>query len=214
MAAGDLVFDVGANLGNRSKVFVRLGARVVAVEPQQECAEFLQRAFAQTPDFHLVRRALGASVGEAEIMIADAHTLSSLSAKWVQAVRESGRFSEIEWNRRETARVDTLDNLIAEFGSPVFVKIDVEGFEKEVVEGLSKRVKALSLEFTHEYLESTFSCIEHLCNLGEPRFNYCIGETMEFVLTEWVTAAEIRKELESLSGLVFGDLYARYDAHD
>lgn len=42
--SGDLVFDVGANVGNRTAVFLRLGARVVAVEPHASCvAELTNR---------------------------------------------------------------------------------------------------------------------------------------------------------------------------
>ena len=45
---GDVVFDVGANKGNRTVIFLELGAKVVAVEPQKECYEHLTKRFGDT----------------------------------------------------------------------------------------------------------------------------------------------------------------------
>src|SRR5262245_14387061 len=79
MQPGELCFDVGANIGNRVKVFLRCGARVVAVEPQRRCARILRRAFRRAPAFTLVEKAVGAEPGRAEIRLGDADILSSLS---------------------------------------------------------------------------------------------------------------------------------------
>ncbi len=211
--AGDLVFDVGANLGNRAKVFSRLGAIVVAVEPQTVCTDFLVSVFRDKANFHLVRKALGASTGQAEILICDkAHVISSLSPEWVRSVKESGRFSEYNWNRRETVCIDTLDNLVAQYGRPTFIKIDVEGFEDKVVSRLSTPVRALSMEFTPEFMESTFRCIEHLSRIGDFRFQMSLGESMRFTLPGWVKAEEIRRALSAVPLTAFGDLYARFNS--
>ncbi|MDP7014212.1 MAG: FkbM family methyltransferase [Pirellulaceae bacterium] len=209
VAAGDIVFDVGANLGNRAKIFSKLGATVVAIEPQGECADFLRMAFRHAANFHLVRKALGASPGQAEMLVCNAHTISSLSPEWVRRVKESGRFEDYEWDRTEAVQIDTLDNLIAEYGRPAFIKIDVEGFEDQVVAGLSTPVRAISLEFAPEYIEGTHRCIEHLCRIGECRFQVSLGESMEFLLPNWVTAEEVRSTLAEMPPMAFGDLYAR-----
>ena len=211
VAPGDLVFDVGANFGNRAKVFSRLGAVVVAVEPQTACADFLLSVFQDTADFHLVRKALGASAGQAEMLISNARAISSLSPDWVRSVTESGRFAEYEWNRTETVSIDTLDNLMGHYGCPAFVKIDVEGFEDQVVSGLSTPVGALSMEFTPEFMQGTLRCIAHLCRIGDCRFQVSLGESMEFALPNWVTAEEVTRALSEVSSTGFGDLYARFN---
>lgn len=205
---GDLVFDVGANLGNRSKIFTRLQARVVAVEPQTQCGDFLLSVFGDTPGFHLVRKALGRTPGQAEMFVSDAHTVSSLSREWVRSVSESGRFPEVRWDRKQKVQVDTLDNLIAEFGRPQFIKIDVEGFEDQVLAGLSTTVPALSLEFTPEYLQSTSACIDHLMSLGNYRFQLSLGESLELELGEWVSADAMKQTLAAVPAEAFGDVYA------
>ena len=212
IASGDVVFDVGANVGNRAKIFSKLGAVVIAVEPQTACSDFLHVVFKDTDNFHLVRKALGASVGQAEMLISSAHVLSSLSPDWVQSVKDCGRFAECNWDRKEVVAIDTLDNLISQYGWPAFVKIDVEGFEEQVISGLSAPVGALSIEFVPEYMESTLRCIDHLYQIGDFRFQLSLGESMEFLLPEWKTAEDIKIALSEVPPKSFGDLYARFNA--
>jgi FkbM family methyltransferase len=208
---GDRVFDVGANVGNRTKVFLRLGARVVAVEPQPECADLLAEAFRGEPRLTIVREALGRSPGSAEMKLSDTTTISSLSPGWIEAVRGSGRFAQFQWDRTVTVPVTTLDRLIEREGRPAFMKIDVEGYEREVLEGLSAPVDALSFEFTPEWLESAFACVAHLEGLGMRRFNLSLGESLRLESPAWLGAAELRSRLSSMRGdrSVFGDVYAR-----
>lgn len=210
LSPGSLVIDVGANLGNRTKIFWKLGASVVAVEPQPVCAEFLRSVFAHKPRFTLVEAALGAEPGRAEMMISSALTISSLSPEWVKAVRDSGRFRDTEWDRTATVAVETLDGVIARCGPPAFIKIDVEGFEDQVLAGLSQRVSALSIEFTPEFEQGTRRCIEYLTRLGEVRFQFSRGESMQFSLDEWVDQTALLRFLADVPADTFGDIYARF----
>jgi hypothetical protein len=152
---------------------------------------------------------MGAAPGTAEMFISNASTISSLSKDWIESVEKTGRFTGCNWDQRETVAVDTLDNLIAEFGRPDFIKIDVEGFEDQVLSGLSTAAEALSLEFTPEYIDSTFRCIDHLESLAEYRYQLAIGEDMDFRLPNWLDAARIKEVLREVSGDQFGDIYAR-----
>jgi FkbM family methyltransferase len=122
----DLVFDVGANLGNRSKVFLELGAKVVAFEPQPYCAAILNEGLGHLESFHLETFALGGQRGKERLFISETHTLSSMSLDWIAAVKKSGRFSQIRWDQSATVRVETLDEMISKHGLPSFIKIDVE----------------------------------------------------------------------------------------
>jgi len=124
LSPGDLCFDVGANIGNRVKIFLQLGARVVAVEPQRECARVLEAVFGHHPQFTLVEKALGETEGHAEMMIGDADATSSLSKEWIAVVVKSGRFADLRWGRARTVAMTTLDQLVAEYGTPAFVKIE------------------------------------------------------------------------------------------
>jgi FkbM family methyltransferase len=212
LGRGDLCFDVGANLGNRSKVFLHLGARVVAVEPQSECARVLAAAFGREVSFTLVEQALGAEAGTGTIRIPEASTIASMSTEWVDAVQESGRFAGYHWDREQSVAVTTLDALIATHGVPSFVKIDVEGFEGQVVRGLSQPVGVMSLEFTPERIGDTFDAIAHLATLGQVELNYAMGEAMRLELDTWTDPGNLKRlfEASSFNAEDFGDVYVRF----
>ncbi len=155
-------------------------------------------------------KALGSAEGEAEMFISNVSTLSSMNQSWIRRVQNSGRFVRYRWPKKVKVPVTTLDHLIRQYGAPVFCKIDVEGYEVEVLRGLSHPINAVGFEFTHEMIESTYRCIQILSALGSYRFNYSLGESMEMALNTWVDAGEIRSVLAGLKGrLLWGDVYAR-----
>lgn len=209
MGPGDLVFDVGANLGRRTRTFLALGARVVAVEPQPVLAQTIERRNAGNPRLEVVASAVGAEPGEAEMFLGDTHMLGTLSAEWIERVQSSGRFQEERWTRTVRVPVTTLDLLVARHGTPGFCKIDVEGFEWEVVRGLSRPVRALSFEFVPES-PAIARCVRHLEGLGPYRFNYSMAEGMTLELAEWVPGDQVLARIEAMEkGNDWGDVYAR-----
>jgi FkbM family methyltransferase len=208
---GDLVFDIGANVGDRVDVFLRLGARVVAVEPQAHCVETLRARGRDEPSLAVVAKAVGAEEGHASMYVGEVDTLTTLSPRWIETTQASGRFSAYRWDEPRDVEVTTLDRLIDEFGVPAFCKIDVEGFESQVLAGLTQPMPALSFEFVREALENARACVETLDGLGDARFNYSLGAKMELVLTQAVSGHELLSMLESLPDrLAMGDVYASF----
>ena len=209
--ANDLCFDVVANMGTRVKVFRKLGARVVAVEPQPFCLSFLEKEYGRDEEVYLVESALGAEEGEAELHLSDAHTLSSMSEEWLKAVKASNRFGKARLQETITVPVTTLDMLVEQHGEPSFVKIDVEGYEREVLAGLSRALPCLSVEFTPECSQRTIDCIDRMADLGDYRFNYGLGEPSSLALSTWLDLGEIKQELAKFEGNLqtFGDIYGR-----
>lgn len=207
-----LVFDVGANVGNRSKIFLKMGCRVAAVEPQAECARMLRACYGGKGRLEVIEKALGSSEGEAEMRVASIDTLSSLSPDWIDAVQRSGRFAGFEWDQKRKVKTTTLDRLIEDYGKPAFIKIDVEGFDLEVVRGLSRPVEALSPEFSPETMEKTVECMRHLSSLDRLEANFSAGESMRFLRDEWFSMDEMRAVLNSYRDdmQLFGDVYLRF----
>lgn len=211
---GSLCFDVGAHIGDRTALLLRLGARVVAVEPQGTCQDKLQRLFGRDPAFALVGEAVGAEPGEAELRWPPGgRPLASLSREWTERVRATGRFGDLEWSAVERVPVTTLDELIERFGLPDFCKIDVEGYEAEVIDGLSRPIPALSVEFTPEHLEATERAVTRLDELGSYRFNYSLGEALVLAERTWLDADALLERLRRFAddSAVFGDVYARLE---
>jgi len=205
---GDLVFDIGANLGNRTKVFHQLGARVVAFEPQRKCFEFLKSMFHGISTVQIVRHALGRSPSTGELCCGQNHTIASLSQNWIAAVKDSRRFGTHEWASRESIEITTLDCVIADMGPPRFIKIDVEGYEFEVLSGLSTPIDCLSVEFTPEYIENTHKCLDHMASLSAIEANLSLGESSQLG-DLWLSAQEMKNLLNCQDRAAWGDVYIR-----
>jgi len=214
VAAGDLCFDIGAHLGDRTATFRRLGARVIAVEPQPLLLTRLARRFGRDPGVALVAAALGAALGHGELAIDPMNpTIATLSHDFIRKAGASRGFRSARWRERATVEVMTLDALIAAHGLPAFCKIDVEGYEDAVLEGLSRPLPALSLEYLPAALEPALAAIARLERLGAYRFNRSPGESMRLHHSRWLNTAEIAAELRQIpceDGA--GDIYALLDA--
>lgn len=211
VGASDLVFDAGANMGNRSKIFRAIGATVVAFEPQSHCANFLAAAFSGDAGFTLEQAALSDSEGELTMHLSDAHVLSTLDTEWMERMNQGGRFAN-QWDKTEIVRVTTLDKAIEKHGIPAFIKIDVEGHEYSVLRGLSHPVKLLSLEFASESLDRIFQCVDHMDSLGKYEYRLSLGESMLFDAGPWASGDAIKAQLDAARNrdpLVWGDIYAR-----
>ena len=211
---GDLCFDVGAHLGSRVGAWVQMGARVVAVEPQPAFARLLRRMHGRQPRVTVVEAALGPESGEQVLMISSREpTVSTLSAAWATRMpRIRPSFARTSWDRRVVVPVTTLDALIAEHGVPAFCKIDVEGYDLAVLQGLSQPLAALSFEYIPPAWDLAIACMDRLTQLGPYTFNWSAGESMELALSGWVSAAELGERLQALPADSFpGDVYARLD---
>ena len=204
--AGELCFDVGANMGNRTAVLLGLGARVVCIEPQPACLTKLRKSFGKNPAVTIVAKALGAEEGQGELAVCEQEpTLSTLSDKW----RREGRFAKTnEWTKTVPIEITTLNHLIALYGRPVFCKIDVEGFEASVLRGLTTPIPFISFEFTREFLADAQTCVEHLLSLGPAVFNVSLAESMTPLWKDWVDGDALYKSLEDIKDAsLWGDIY-------
>lgn len=210
---GDLAFDIGSHVGDRIASFRRLGARVVALEPQPGPAGFIADLFGSDPAVTLVRAACGPAEGEIAFRINTANpTVSTASADFVAAARGAAGWEGQIWDREIKASMTTLDALIADHGAPAFVKVDVEGFEHQVLWGLTRPLPALSFEFTTIQRDVARACLHRLETLGPYRFDLALGESQTLVFGHMVNAADMVAHLENLDHSAnSGDVYAVLD---
>jgi FkbM family methyltransferase len=208
---GDLMFDVGAHVGNRSRAWMALGGRVVAAEPQEQCLRLLRRLYRRSPKMEIVPVALGESPGTVDLLVSSTHpTMSTTTESWIADLETSGLTRGVRWDSRSTVPMTTLDRLISQFGAPAFVKIDVEGAELEVLKGLSDPVPVVCFEYFPTQIDRALDCVGRLASLGTYSFNYCVAEQRRFALPEWISAESLTERLGTLGAdSPSGDVYAR-----
>ena len=207
---GDCCFDVGANVGNRISPMLAIGAKIIAVEPQEKCYKFLKRKFGKK--IMLVKKGLGEKEAIKSFHLSDDSTISSFSDEWIQAVKKTQRFKEKKWNRSIQVEMTTADLLISQYGLPSFIKIDVEGYELEVLKGLTKPVNMISFEYTvPEQPHRAIQCIDQIEKYNpQIACNYSIGEDLVWA-GEWLTADSMRTLIlsEQFQATCFGDIYVK-----
>jgi FkbM family methyltransferase len=210
LKAGDLAFDIGAHVGDRISSFRRLGARVVALEPQPAPARAIRLIHGRDPDVVLLEAAIGDHEGEIALHVNSANpTISTASDAFRQAAEHAPGWQGEVWDSTITVACVTLDGLIAAHGRPAFIKIDVEGFEDRALAGLSSPVAALSFEFTTIARDVAARCLDRLAGLGPYRFDVALGESQQLHFERWVNPSEMRAYLEALPHEAnSGDVYA------
>ena len=196
---GDLVFDVGANLGNYAEALCAVGATVVAIEPDPRNLKVLRRRL-KTECVHIEPCALGSSEGTAELRIAsDRVDISTLSAQWAENMKA-------HWQGTVRVQVRTLDSIAKDYGIPKYVKVDAEGYDAEVLRGMSFRPQIVSFEFLPEDMRIARECIQLL---REFSFNFVIEQRSRFELNRWVSSEEMLTVLSAPpKGVLYGDVFA------
>jgi FkbM family methyltransferase len=210
LRADDLAFDIGAHVGNRIRVFRRIGARVIAVEPQPDFVALLRRLYGRDRRVTIEASGVAAGSGEGDLHLSSrTPTVSTFADSWMNDVQADRRFQRIRWDAVISVPLVTLDELIAQHGEPQFCKIDVEGFELEVLNGLSQALQALSFEYIPIAVARAIACVERISALGDYCYRHSRVETHRWAGQDWLTPAAM---IEILRGFPrndrSGDVYA------
>ena len=205
--SGDLFFDIGAHLGSKSNQFLNKKLKTVMVEPLPQCIKQLKVKFKDKKDVEILQKAVGKNIGTMTLEInSKMPTISTMAKHW-----KKGRFSNEKWDQKILVEVITLDQLIKIYGKPDYIKIDVEGFELEVLLGLTQKVGIISFEFTSEFFEQIINCLSHLKKIGYNQFNFSIGERRKF-FSEWSESDILIKKLKNEiinDKMLWGDIYCK-----
>jgi FkbM family methyltransferase len=151
----DLVFDVGANIGQYAKLLRELGysGRIVSFEPLSSAYSQLKAVSKKEPLWEIApQTAIGNQEGEITINIAG-NSYSSSALPMLDAHLESA--PESAYSGSETVKLSRLDTIAKDYikseTKSIFLKIDVQGLEKQVLEGATAilpLVKGIKLELS------------------------------------------------------------------
>ena len=199
---GDIIFDIGANVGNITNIFLSLGAKVIAVEPEISLQKVLNFRF-RTKDVIIIEKAASDTEGEEIMFIHEVGSgKNTLSEKWKDVLQNNAttRFKDvIRFSEQRLVKTTTLDKLIQSYGRPIYVKIDVEGCEFKVIRGLSSSLPIISFELNlPEFKEDGQRCLTHLNRLSTNwQLNYLKNYKKGFAFTEWVSISYFSEYLQN-----------------
>lgn len=212
LSDGDLCFDAGTNIGQKTDIFLSLGCSVIAVEPQKDCAKYLKNKYRNKKNVHVVAKALDKGIGFQNMYICEANALSTMSTSWINENKLHGRYTDFTWQKTDAIPTTTLDQLIQEFGKPKFCKIDVEGFELSVVQGLTERIPYISLEISPENQKDIHQAIQYLKGIGHIELNHCSWDKYSFTFLKWIKDEEVMwKNINAMEpNNSTGDIYIHF----
>lgn len=134
------ILDIGANIGQFARIARHWNpdAMIVSFEPLQDCADQLESMGEELAPHRLIRSALGSSTGTAEIHRNHSSPSSSLLEMEELHQRELPHTAQ---STVESIQIQRLDDVFqTPPDGPVFIKMDVQGFEREVIEGGSRTI--------------------------------------------------------------------------
>lgn len=210
---GDLYFDIGSNYGQKIEPIVGKGYQIIAVEPQVECCRYLENIYGH--ETIVLECGVGENEEDRGFYKSSAHPLASFSVPWMEAVKKSDRFNGQTWEWAGTKKMITLNQMIDKFGLPALIKIDVEGYEAQVLHGLSVPVNALIFEYTvPEKMDALMDCLRLIQEIYEGEditFNYMSGDDIQWVSARWLGFDEMVEEINTSRFIQSsaGDIYLR-----
>src|SRR5208283_3746747 len=193
--SGSLCFDVGANIGVMTQRMLDCGAKIViAIEPQHLLAKQLKEKF-KSDQVHVLAYAISDKEGKAILKCCSSNQLATLSDKFMCCTSQ-WRFPDEKWTETEKVETRTLNSLIQTYGDPDFIKIDVEGYEPEVLSTLVKPVKYLCWEHTPEIIDNTTLILDRFkTTCPNFHYNFEIGDDQQFHFNTWVSGEELMEYL-------------------
>jgi FkbM family methyltransferase len=150
----DLIFDIGANVGYYARDLFAAGytGRVVSVEPTSAAYIELRKASQTNHLWEVAERcAIGEAEGETEINISENSEASSVLTILDECVRAAPQAAYVGKERVAVHTVDWLMSSYLRDAQAPFLKVDVQGFEHQVLLGAREslpRIKGIEMELS------------------------------------------------------------------
>lgn len=206
-AKNNLIFDVGANRGTKSFIFSKLCKTVYAFEPSENLYLFLQDKF-KNSNVKVLKYALGSQVTELDLyLVENNEAYNSLNIKHIETTATKRGISNIDSVKVKKVKVERLEKFIMQFGVPKYIKIDVEGYEYEVLLGLETPVPLLSFEVNlPEFSEEAVNALEYLDDLSKGKYKYNYSTNNSLILEKFIGKDEMIN-ITSSSSFSYMEIY-------
>jgi FkbM family methyltransferase len=175
----NLIFDIGFNVGEFTQTCFNKypNCSVIAVEANPNLAKNVSPHFFTNYNFSLLNNLVSNVEGE-EIDFYISHATTGVSTASTEFMNNS-RFTQgsknlpqnsVSWAPPVKVESITIDGMIERYGIPDLLKIDVEGYELNVLSGLTQKANDICFEWHEEEKDNLYKILEHLQSLGYEQF--------------------------------------------
>ena len=175
----NLIFDIGFNVGEFTQTCFNKykECSVIAVEANPNLCNAVSQHFFTNYNFSLLNNLVSNNEGE-EIDFYICHNATGVSTASTKFM-ENSRFTKgsknveansIKWAEPIKVQSITVDAMIERYGMPDLIKIDVEGYELNVLSGLTQKANDICFEWHEEEKDNLYKILEHLQSLGYEQF--------------------------------------------
>jgi len=175
----NLIFDIGFNVGEFTQTCFNKykECSVIAVEANSNLCNAVSQHFFTNYNFSLLNNLVSNKEGE-EIDFYISHNATGVSTASTEFM-ENSRFTKgskhlgensINWAAPIKVQSTTIDAMIERYGMPDLIKIDVEGYEYNVLSGLTQKANDICFEWHEEEKDNLYKILEHLQSLGYEKF--------------------------------------------
>jgi FkbM family methyltransferase len=200
--SGSLCVDIGAHGGQRIEILAALNARVIALEPNPYFFNKLKRQFKRYPNVTLLPIGAGSRNCRTQFYIhKDAQKAGTFSRDLMDAWGELEPKAQTGWQEISNVELTTLDSLFDRYGTPEFVCIDVQGYESEVLRGLSRDIRCVSFSVAPHHRQDALQVMDRLGKIGSYRFNYTFNEVNGLGQRNWIDDQDMMRKFREFSVL-------------
>jgi FkbM family methyltransferase len=198
----NLIFDIGFNVGEFTQTcFSKYpNCNVVAVEAKPTLVNNASPHLFTNYKFTLHNKLVSNTDGdEMDFYVSPYATgVSTASTEFM----ENSRFTKgsknlpensIKWNEPIKIKSITVDSMIERYGMPDLIKIDVEGYEYNVLLSLTKNHCPLSFEWSEEKVREMVDTVEYLFSLGYTKFAVQLEDRYDAIIEDdqWMAKEKI-----------------------
>jgi len=194
-----LYFDIGANSGEYTDMLINTVDyynSIICVEANPYIIEKLKNRFIGNSKVKVLNKAVSSEVGKVDFYVCtNCDVISTCDTDWISNSRFSGNTS---WVKVEVETI-SIDDMVLTYGIPEHIKIDVEGYELNVIKGMTKNYGSqIRFEWAEEKLDDIIEIVGYLSSLGYTKFGYMLQDKYDGYPSEFFTIDDFIKMMNSM----------------